>query len=154
MFIKVTTNVLMSQMHFWLVDYIHKILITFLADVVEKICARGKRRRKRCTGTEHTGQRRKPLKFQSDPRLPPTEPLYQKFPFGQLSVIIFISDGGIILQPLRLTDQTKQKRIRIGTNEPGSKGLCKVLRRIFDTFGVPIETSSDVSFLQKIPKIL
>ena len=30
-------------------------LITFLADVVEKICARGKRRRKRCTGTEHTG---------------------------------------------------------------------------------------------------
>ena len=36
-FIKVTKIMLMSQMHFWLVDYLHKILIAFASEVVGKI---------------------------------------------------------------------------------------------------------------------
>ena len=34
-------------------------------------------------------------------------------------------------------------QIRVGTNESGAQGLCKALRRIMITFGVPIEISSD-----------
>ena len=43
----ITTNMLMSQMHFWLVDCIHKILITFVAEVVWKIFSSRKSRRKK-----------------------------------------------------------------------------------------------------------
>ena len=55
----------------------------------------------------------------------------------------------------RLSGWTEQQRIKLGTNDPGSKGLCKALWRIFVTFGVPVEISSDggQSFLQKLPKI-
>ena len=31
-FIKMTTNVLMIQMHFWFVDYMHEILISFIVE--------------------------------------------------------------------------------------------------------------------------
>ena len=45
----------------------------------------------------HTGCRQKPQKSQSNPRLTPNESLIPKVPFERLSVIIFISEGGIIL---------------------------------------------------------
>ena len=32
MFIKMTTNVLIIQMHFWFVDYMHEILISFIVE--------------------------------------------------------------------------------------------------------------------------
>ena len=43
----------------------------------------------------------------------------------------------------RLSGWTEQQRIKVGTNEAGAQGLCKALRRIFVTFGVPVESSSD-----------
>ena len=35
------------------------------------------------------------------------------------------------------------QQIKVGTNEAGAKGLCKALRRLMVTFGVPTEISSD-----------
>ena len=32
MFIKMTTNVLIIQMHFWFVDYMHEILMSFIVE--------------------------------------------------------------------------------------------------------------------------
>ena len=43
----------------------------------------------------------------------------------------------------RLSSWTKQQRVKLGTNDSGLKGLCKALRRIFVTFGMPVEISSD-----------
>ena len=34
-------------------------------------------------------------------------------------------------------------QVKVGTNEAGSQGLCRNLRRLMNTFGVPIEISSD-----------
>ena len=43
----------------------------------------------------------------------------------------------------RLTTWTEIFHIRQGTSESGSNGLCTVLRKLFATFGVPVEVSSD-----------
>ena len=43
----------------------------------------------------------------------------------------------------RLSGWLEVQQIRAGTNEAGSQGLCKALRRIMITFGVPTEISSD-----------
>ena len=43
----------------------------------------------------------------------------------------------------RVKDRTEQQRIKFGTNASGPKGLCKALRRIFVTFCVQVEISSD-----------
>ena len=34
-------------------------------------------------------------------------------------------------------------QVKVGTNEAGSQGLCRALRRLMITFGVPVEISSD-----------
>ena len=54
----------------------------------------------------------------------------------------------------RLAGRTEQQIIKIGTNESGLKGLCKASRRIFVTFGVPVEISSNgvTEFLAKVTK--
>ena len=43
----------------------------------------------------------------------------------------------------RLSGLTEQVRIKVGTNEAGASGLCRALRKLFATFGVPAEVSSD-----------
>ena len=43
----------------------------------------------------------------------------------------------------RLSGWTEQQRIKVGSQEAGSQGLCKALRRLFVTFGVPVEISTD-----------
>ena len=76
-----------------------------------------------------------------------------------MSLINFISEGGIILHTL--TDlqvgqiNKESQRIKLGKNESGSKGPCKALRRIFVTFRVLVEISSDgvSEFSAKINKI-
>ena len=43
----------------------------------------------------------------------------------------------------RLSGWTEVVQVKPGTHSAGAKGLCTALRRLFSTFGVPIEISSD-----------
>jgi len=43
----------------------------------------------------------------------------------------------------RLSGWTEQSQIKSGTSDSGSKGLCSAFRKLFMTFGVPVEVSSD-----------
>ena len=43
----------------------------------------------------------------------------------------------------RLSGWLEVSQINVGTNEAGAQGLCKALRRLMVTLGVPIEISSD-----------
>ena len=43
----------------------------------------------------------------------------------------------------RLSGWTEQSRIKPGTAESGATGLCTALRKLFATFGVPVEFTSD-----------
>ncbi len=43
----------------------------------------------------------------------------------------------------RLSGWTEVVKVTPGTSSSGSKGLCEALRRVFQTFGVPEEISSD-----------
>ena len=80
----------------------------------------------------------------SNPRLPPIEPLIPKVPFESIVCDYFHFKGWYYFVAAdRLSGWTEQQRIKLGTNDSGSKGLCKALRRIFVTFGVPVEISSD-----------
>ena len=42
----------------------------------------------------------------------------------------------------RLSVLTEQQRIKVGSQKAGSQGLFKALRKLFVTFGVPVEISS------------
>ena len=80
----------------------------------------------------HTGWRRKPHKSESNPRLPPNEPLIPKAPFESIVHKYFYFRGWYYFVAAdRLTGWTEQQRIKLGTNEPGLKRLCKALRDIF-----------------------
>ena len=54
----------------------------------------------------------------------------------------------------RLSGWTEQQRIKVGSQEAGSQGLCKPLRKLFVTFGVPVEISGDggIDFLAQESK--
>ena len=43
----------------------------------------------------------------------------------------------------RLSGWTEQQEVKVGTSDAGAAGLCKALRRLFVTFGVPVEVTSD-----------
>ena len=98
-FIHVTTNMQMSQMHFWLVNCSHKNLITFVAKVVGKICLSKKTQRWkwRYRDKKHIlfdKNRENPKAILADFKM---SRWFQKFPLNRLSEIIFFSEGGIIL---------------------------------------------------------
>jgi len=80
----------------------------------------------------------------SNPRLPPIEPLIPKVPFESIVCDYFQFKGWYYFVAAdRLSGWTELQKIKLGTDDSGSKGLCKALRRIFVTFGVPVEISSD-----------
>ena len=80
----------------------------------------------------------------SNPRLPPVEPLIPKVPFESIVCDFFHFKGWYYFVAAdRLSGWTEQQRIKVGTSESGANGLCKALRRLFVTFGVPVEMSSD-----------
>ena len=91
----------------------------------------------------------------SNPRLPPIEPLIPKVPFESIVCDYFQFKGWYYFVAAdRLSGWTELQKIKLGTDDSGSKGLCKALRRIFVTFGVPVEISSDggPEFSAKITK--
>ena len=103
----------------------------------------------------HTGWRQKPQKSKSIPRLPPNESLIPKVPFESIVCDYFYFRGWYYFVAAdKLTGWTEQQRIKLGTNESSSKGLCKALRRTFVTFGVPVEISSNgvTEFSAKVTK--
>ena len=80
----------------------------------------------------------------SHARLPPIEPCIPTTPFEAIACDFFHYMGYYyFIAADRLSGWTETQRIRVGTNESGSKGLCTAFRRLFVTFGVPTEISSD-----------
>lgn len=80
----------------------------------------------------------------SQAKTPAMQPLIPTTPFEALACDYFHFKGYYYLVTAdRLSGWTEQIRIKVGTNEAGANGLCKALRRLFSTFGVPIEISSD-----------
>ena len=80
----------------------------------------------------------------SQARLPPIEPWIPSTPFEAIACDYFHFIGFYYFVAVdRLSGWLEVMQIRVGTNESGAQGLCKALRRIMITFGVPIEISSD-----------
>ena len=80
----------------------------------------------------------------SQARMPPIEPWIPSTPFEAIACDYFHLIGYYYFVAVdRLSGWLEVMQIRVGTNESGSQGLCKALRRIMITFGVPIEISSD-----------
>ena len=80
----------------------------------------------------------------SQAKLPPYEPSVPSTPFEALACDYFLFKGWYYLIAAdRLSCWTEISRILQDTTESGSKGLCSALRKLFSTFGVPREISSD-----------
>ena len=80
----------------------------------------------------------------SHAKTPPLEPLIPTTPFEAVACDFFHYLGHYYLVTAdRLSGWTEQIQIKVGTNEAGANGLCRALRRLFSTFGVPSEISSD-----------
>ena len=80
----------------------------------------------------------------SQPKLPPVEPNLPKVPFQMIAADYFDLRGHHYLVVVdRLSGWLEVLQIKPSTTTAGAKGLCTALRRIFATFGVPEEISSD-----------
>lgn len=80
----------------------------------------------------------------SQAKLPPYEPVIPSTPFEALACDYFLFKGWYYLIAAdRLSNWTELSRIKQGSTESGSAGLCTLLRKLFSTFGVPREVSSD-----------
>ena len=80
----------------------------------------------------------------SQARLPPVPPIIPTTPFEAIACDYFHYIGHYYFVAAdRLSGWTELQQIKIGTNEAGAQGLCKALRRLMVTFGVPVEISSD-----------
>ena len=80
----------------------------------------------------------------SQPRAPPVEPLIPSTPFEAVACDYFKFNGYYyFIAADRLSGWLEVNKIPVGTNESGSKGLCKALRRLMIQVGVPKEISSD-----------
>ena len=75
----------------------------------------------------------------SQPHLPPTPPVYPEYPFQYICADYFSYKGN---QYLISVDRYSNWPI-IERSSEGSKGLINSLRRIFVTYGIPDELSSD-----------
>ena len=92
--------------------------------------------RSNCTNCNNTAP--------SQARLPPIEPVIPTSPFEAIACDYFNYQGHYYFVAAdRLSGWTEQTRIKVGTSDAGATGLCKALRRLFVTFGVPIEIASD-----------
>ena len=81
---------------------------------------------------------------QTQPKLPPQDPFVPSTPFEAIACDYFFFMGWYYLIAAdRLSCWTEISKIRQGTTESGSTGLCTAFRKLFSTFGVPYEVSSD-----------
>ena len=80
----------------------------------------------------------------SQARLPPIPPMIPTTPFEAIACDYFHFIGHYYFVAAdRLSGWFELQQIKIGTNKAGAQGLCKALRRLMVTFGVPVEVSSD-----------
>ena len=80
----------------------------------------------------------------TQPRLPPFEPHIPTTPFeGICSDYFFYKNWYYLVVADRLSGWTEQTRFHQNTTSSDSTGLCKALRKLFATFGVPEEISSN-----------
>ena len=80
----------------------------------------------------------------SQARLPPNEPRIPKVPFEMIYADYFKLQGShFLIVGDRLSGWTEVFRTKPGSSSSGSKGLCEALRRVFTTFGIPDDLSSD-----------
>ena len=80
----------------------------------------------------------------TQPKLPPHDPVIPSTPFEAIACDYFLFMGWYYLIAAdRLSCWTEITKIRQGTDESGSAGLCTAFRKLFSTFGVPYEVSSD-----------
>ena len=78
----------------------------------------------------------------SQAKLPPTEPRIPKVPFEKIYADYFKLNGkSYLIVGDRLSGWTETFKAK--PTSRGSKGLCKALRHVFATFGVPNNLSSD-----------
>ena len=80
----------------------------------------------------------------SQTKLPPTAPQVPNLPF-QMVFADYCSLKGKSFLVLgdRLSGWTEVLRVKDSYTGSGSKGLCEAFRRVFSTFGVPEEISTD-----------
>ena len=80
----------------------------------------------------------------SQARTPPIEPWIPTTPFEAIACDFFHFKGHYYFVAAdRLSGWFELQQVRLGTNEAGAEGLCKALRRLMVTFGVPVEISTD-----------
>ena len=80
----------------------------------------------------------------SQSKLPPTAPKIPTTPFELIYADYFKLIGFFYLViGDRLSGWTEVVQVNPGSQSSGSKGLCRALRQVFATFGVPEELSSD-----------
>ena len=81
----------------------------------------------------------------SQAKIPPVdEPAIPKLPFEMVFSDYFGLQGfHYLIAGDRLSGWTEVVQVKPGTHSAGAKGLCTALRRLFSTFGVPTEISSD-----------
>ena len=80
----------------------------------------------------------------SQARIPPAEACVPTTPFEAIVADFFHYMGYYYLVVAdRLSGWVEIQQINVGTNDAGAEGLCKSLRRMMVTFGVPTEIASD-----------
>ena len=80
----------------------------------------------------------------SHAKIPPVAPSIPSTPFEAIACDYFHYLGYYhFVAADRLSGWLEVSQINVGTNEAGAQGLCKALRRLMVTFGVPREISSD-----------
>ena len=80
----------------------------------------------------------------SQPNMPPLAPNVPKVPFEMVCSDFFNLHGKHYLVVVdRLSGWPEVVQVKPGSAMSGAKGLCKALRHVFVTFGVPVEISSD-----------
>ena len=80
----------------------------------------------------------------SQARTPPVAPMIPSTPFEAIACDYFHFNGHYYFVGAdRLSGWFEVQQIKVGTNDAGTTGLFKALRRLMVTFGVPTEISSD-----------
>ena len=80
----------------------------------------------------------------SQTKMPPTAPNFPTTPFQMIFAdYLELSGKHYLIIGDRLSGWTEVMFVRKGTATSGSKGLCNALRKVFSTFGVSEEISSD-----------
>ena len=80
----------------------------------------------------------------SQQKAPPMAPEIPQHPFEMIYADFFELQGNhYLIVGDRLSGWTEVVKVKPGTAKAGSKGLCQALRKMFVSFGVPKELSSD-----------